>query len=84
MWLRSEKIPACGEGLSDEGFENCDRSFTFLNIVRCPRILRNRDYKQYDIIELITKGKCCKLRCTSEVTFTFLENVYTVKNHAPQ
>ena len=84
VWLRSAKTPVCGEGLADEGFENCDRCFAHLNRVRCPRVLRSRDVKQHDVAELITKGNYCKLRHTSEVAFSFFECVDAVKDFVPQ
>ena len=80
VWLRSAKIPIYGEGLADKGFENCDRYFAHFNRVRCPRVLRSRNVKQYDVLELITKGKHCKLRHASEVAFSFFENVDALKD----
>ena len=71
VWLRSVKLLAWGEGLADKGFENCESYFSNFNRVRCPRIVRSRDFKQCDVIELMTKGKHFELRCTSEVAFYF-------------
>ena len=62
FWLRPTKTPVHGEGLADKGFKNCDRYFANLNRVRCPRMLRNREVKQCNVIELMTKDKHCKLR----------------------
>ena len=81
MWLRSAKTPIYGEGLADKGFENCDRYFGHFNRVRCPRALRSRNIKQCDVVELITNGKYCNLRHTSEVAFSFFENVDALKDY---
>lgn len=51
-WLRSCKLPPEGEALADKGFENTDRFFANFNRTRCPRVLRNREVKQCDAIEL--------------------------------
>lgn len=83
IWLRSAKVPFNGECLADKGFENTDRLFAHFNRVRCPRILRNREAKQYDVIELLSKGAHCRLRCASEVNFSFFENVDAVKDFVP-
>ena len=83
IWLRSAKLPFDGEGLTDKGFENVDICFAHLNRVRCPMTLRNINVKQCDVIELISKGDCCKLRCTSEVDFTLFENVDALKDYFP-
>ena len=69
-----------GEGLADKGFEHCDMHFANFNKVRFPRVLRNRDSTQYDVVELITKVKHCELRHTSEVECSFFENVDAVKD----
>ena len=46
-------------------------------------MLRNRNVKQYDVLELLNKGDYCKLRYTSEVNFSFFENVDAVKDYIP-
>ena len=83
IWLRSAKVPYDGECLADKGFENTDRYYAHLNRVRCPRMLRNRDVKQCDVIELMTKGEHCRLRHTSEVNFSFFEHLESVKDYVP-
>ena len=55
--------------------------FAHLNRVRCPRILRSREVKQYDAIELLTKGEYCRLRYISEVNFSFFENIDALKGY---
>ena len=55
IWLRSSKLPFNGECLADKGFQNTDRFFAYLSRVRCPRMLRNRDVKQCDVIEISCK-----------------------------
>ena len=59
IWLRSSKLPFNGECLADKGFENTDRFCSHLNRIRYPRMLRNRDVKQCDITELLTKHEHC-------------------------
>ena len=39
--------------------------------------------KQYDVIELVTKVDYCQLRYTSEVNFSFFENVDAAKDIVP-
>ena len=81
--MRSAKLQFDGEGLADKGFENADRHFSHFNRVRYPRILRNRNVKQCDVVELLSKEDYCKLRCTSEVDFTLFKNVDVVKDCVP-
>ena len=83
IWLRSAKLTPDGEGLADKGFEYVDRCFAWFNRVRCPRVLRSRKVKQYDVIELASKADYCNLRCTSEVVFSFLENIDALKDVVP-
>ena len=83
IWLRSAKLPFDGEGLADKGFENGDKYFDHFNRVRCPRMLRNRNVKQCDVVELLSKEDYCKLRYTSEVDFTLFEHVDAVKDCVP-
>ena len=40
--------------------------------------------KQYDVIEVLTKGEYCRLQYASEVNFSFFENVDTVKDYVPR
>ena len=83
VWLRSAKIPADREGLGDKGFENTDKYFAWFNRIRTPRVLRKRDIKQYDPLELIQKGIYCKGRYTAEVAYSFLENMDALKDPVP-
>ena len=71
VWLRLAKTPPYGEGLADKGFEYTNCFFPHFNPVHCPKILRNRTIKQCDLLELLPKGSCCRLRCTSEAINSF-------------
>ena len=46
----------------------------------CPKVVQTRSVKQCDPSALITKGIYCKLRCTIEVNFSFLENIDVLKD----
>ena len=83
IWLRSANLPQDGEGLANKGFECVNRCFAWFNRARCPRVLRSRKVKQYDVIELASKADYCNLRCTSEVVFSFLENIDALKDVVP-
>ena len=52
------------------------------NQVRCPKILMRRIVKQHGTPGLESKGEHCCLHCTSEVVFSFLENVDLLKDGA--
>ena len=54
VWLRSTKIPANGEGLAHKGFEHTYRIYAHMNRLHCPKVMRTRNVKQHDPIELIT------------------------------
>ena len=84
VWLRSAKLPVYGEGLADKGFEFLDRLFVHFNQVRCPRVLRSRNVKQYDMIEIDNKADYCTLWYTSEAVFSFLENLDILKDGVPR
>ena len=84
VWLRSAKIPVYGEDLADKSFENCNRYFMHLNRVRYSRVLRSRDIKQYNVVELKIKGNYYKLRYISEVAFSFIKCVDAVEDFFPQ
>ena len=82
VWLRSSKISIYGEGLADKGFEHSYLIFSKFNKVRTPRMSRDRELKKYDVSELLTKDKYCKLRLTTKVVFYFLENTDMLKDGA--
>ena len=70
-----------GEGLADKGFQGDDRLMPNFNQVRCPNILMKSEVKQCEQDDLDDKGDCCRLRYTSEVNFSFFENVDMLKDH---
>ena len=59
IWLRSAKLLLNSKYLSDKGFKNSNCFFAHFNRVRCSRILRTREIKKYDVIELLTKDAYC-------------------------
>ena len=74
IWLTSSKLPFDGECLACKGFENTHRLFAHSNILRCPRMLTNRNAKQCDVIELLTKGEHSDCTILAKLIF-FFENV---------
>ena len=83
VYLRLHKIPPDSEGLGDKGFEHTERFFPYFNRIRCPRKLRARQVKQYDVMELLDKRSICTGRYVVEVPYSRLLNVSGLRDTVP-
>ena len=84
--LRLAKIPDGYEQLGDKGFAGIERYMPFMNKTRTPLILRTKDVKQYDVEEIVGKGgkkDLCRMRYTSEVSFTRMTAMNGLKDVRP-
>jgi hypothetical protein len=81
LYLRLAKIPPKTEGFGDKGFEKTDRYYPYFCRIRTPRVLRERDVKQYDTVELADKRLMCTGRYTAEVVFSNTIHVDILKDN---
>jgi hypothetical protein len=83
VYQRLHKIPPHSEGLGDKSYEKTERLFPYFNKIRCPRKLRERTVKHYDVIELLEKRSICTGRYIVEVPFSRLLSVSGLRDVIP-